>query len=68
MESKKAINRIKVMLVEKNRTSKWLAKEMGRDPATISKWCTNTAQPSLPQLMQIARLLEVDVREVIRPE
>ena len=41
MESKKAINRIKVMLVEKNRTSKWLAKEMGRDPATISKWCTN---------------------------
>lgn len=68
MESKEAINRIKVMLVEKNRTSKWLAKEMGRDPATISKWCTNTAQPSLPQLMQIARLLEVDVRELIRPE
>ena len=68
MESKKAINRIKVMLVEKNRTSKWLAKEMGRDPATISKWCTNTAQPSLPQLMQIARLLEVDVRKLIRPE
>ena len=68
MESKKAINRIKVMLVEKNRTSKWLAKEMGRDPATISKWCTNTAQTSLPQLMQIARLLEVDVRELIRPE
>ena len=68
MESKKAINRIKGMLVEKNRTSKWLAKEMGRDPATISKWCTNTAQPSLPQLMQIARLLEVDVRELIRPE
>lgn len=67
MESKEAINRIKVMLVEKNRTSKWLAKEMGRDPATISKWCTNTAQPSLPQLMQIARLLEVDVRELIRP-
>ena len=56
------------MFVEKNRTSKWLAKEMGRDPATISKWCTNTAQPSLPQLMQIARLLEVDVRELIRPE
>lgn len=68
MESKEAINRIKVMLVERNRTSKWLAKEMGRDPATISKWCTNTAQPSLPQLMQIARLLEVDVRELIRPE
>ena len=68
MESKKAINRIQVMPVEKNRTSKWLAKEMRRDPATISKWCTNTAQPSLPQLMQIARLLEVDVRELIRPE
>lgn len=68
MESKEAINRIKVMLVEKNRTSKWLAKEMGRDPATISKWCTNTAQPSLAQLMQIARFLEVDVRELIRPE
>lgn len=68
MESKEAINRIKVMLAEKNRTSKWLANEMGRDPATISKWCTNTAQPSLSQLMQIARLLEVDVRELIRPE
>ena len=61
-------NIMRAVLMSINKSQKWLAKEMGRDPATISKWCTNTAQPSLPQLMQIARLLEVDVRELIRPE
>ena len=43
----KDINRIKVVLVEKKRTSKWLSEQLGKDPATISKWCTNTSQPDL---------------------
>ena len=47
METTKDINRIKVVLVEKKRTNKWLAEQLGKDPATVSKWCTNTAQPSL---------------------
>lgn len=47
MENEKDINRIKVVLVEKKRTNKWLAKQLEKDPATVSKWCTNTSQPSL---------------------
>ena len=61
------LNRIKVVLVEKKKTSKWLAEIMGKDPATISKWCTNTAQPSLETLISIAKILDVDVRELIVP-
>ena len=57
----KKINRIKVMLAEKEKTNKWLAEQVGKDPATISKWCTNTAQPSLEMLFQIAKVLIVDV-------
>lgn len=60
------LNRIKVMLVEKKRTSKWLAEQLGKDPATISKWCTNTSQPSLEAIMKIADLLEVNYTELIR--
>lgn len=59
------LNRIKVVLVEKKRTGKWLAEQLGKDPATISKWCSNSSQPSLPSLIQISNLLEVDVRELI---
>ncbi|MGI6224333.1 MAG: helix-turn-helix transcriptional regulator [Prevotella sp.] len=59
------INRIKVVLVEKKRTSKWLAEQLGKDPATISKWCTNTSQPDLPTLRKVASLLDVDIRELI---
>lgn len=55
----KKINRIKVMLAEKEKTNKWLAEQVGKDPATISKWCTNTAQPSLEMLLQIAKVLNV---------
>ena len=66
--STKDINRIKVMLAEKKRTSKWLADELGKDPATISKWCTNTTQPSLEMFMQIAKLLEVQVDDLLRFE
>jgi putative transcriptional regulator len=61
------INRLKVVLVEKKKTSKWLAETLGKDPATVSKWCTNSSQPSLETLIKIARILEVDVRELIVP-
>lgn len=61
------INRLKVVLVEKKKTSKWLAEALGKDPATISKWCTNTSQPSLETLLEIAKILEVDARELIAP-
>ena len=59
------LNRIKVVLVEKKRTSKWLAEQLGKDPATISKWCTNASQPDLSTLTRVAALLDVDVRELI---
>ena len=65
METTKDINRIKVMLVECKRTSKWLAEQLGKDPATVSKWCTNTSQPGLETLLKIANLLNVDARELI---
>ena len=61
----KDINRIKVVLAEKKRTNTWLAETLGKDPATISKWCTNLAQPSLETLVRIADCLEVDVKELI---
>ena len=62
----KDINRIKGMLAEKKRTNKWLAEKLGKDPATVSKWCTNSAQPNLENLMEIAKCLEVDVNELLR--
>lgn len=61
------INRIKVVLAEKKKTRKWLAAELKKDSATISKWCTNTAQPLLETLIEIAKVLEVDARELIVP-
>ena len=61
----KDINRIKVVLVEKKRTSKWLAGELGKDPATISKWCTNSSQPDLQTLTKVAQLLDVDISEIL---
>jgi DNA-binding Xre family transcriptional regulator len=61
----KDINRLKVVLAEKKRTNKWLAEQLGKDPATVSKWCTNTAQPGLETLLQIAKVLEVDVKELL---
>ncbi len=58
--SKKAINRLKVVLAEKNLTSKWLAEKLGKNEATISRWCTNDVQPSLKTLVDIAKILEVN--------
>jgi transcriptional regulator with XRE-family HTH domain len=63
----KDLNRIKIMLVEKKKTSRWLAEQLGKDPATVSKWCTNTTQPSLEVLFKIAALLEVNYTELLRP-
>ena len=60
------INRIKVVLAEKQKTNKWLAEQVGKDPATISKWCTNTAQPSLEMLLQIAKVLNVEIKDLLR--
>lgn len=59
------INRIKVLLVEKQKTGKWLAKALGKDQSTVSKWCTNTTQPDLYTLCKIANLLDVELRELI---
>lgn len=60
------LNRIKVMLAEKQRTNKWLAEQIGKDPATVSKWCTNTLQPGLETLVKIAECLDVRVSDLIR--
>lgn len=62
------INRIKVMLAEKGRTNKWLATQLGKDPATVSKWCTNAAQPTLETMMLIAKMLEVGIEDLVRFE
>ena len=61
------LNRIKVVLVEKGKTGKWLAEQLGKDPVTVSKWCTNTSQPDLHTLNLIANLLEVDLFELLSP-
>ena len=59
------LNRIKVVLVEKGKTGKWLAEEIGKTPGTVSKWCSNSIQPDLQTLDRIAKLLDIDVRELI---
>ena len=61
----KSINRIKAVLAEKRRTNKWLAEQLNKDQATVSKWCTNKAQPGLVTRIQIAKCLDVDIRELI---
>ena len=64
----KKINRIKVMLVDKGKTNRWLAAQLGKDPATVSKWCTNAARPTLETMMQIAKLLNVEMNDLVRFE
>ncbi|CAA0224526.1 helix-turn-helix transcriptional regulator [Tenacibaculum maritimum] len=63
--SKKAINRLKVVLVEQNKTNKWLAEKLAKNETTISRWCTNEVQPSLETLVKIAKLLKVDAKTLI---
>ena len=62
---REAINRIKIVLAEKNRTNKGLAEQLGKNVSTVSKWCTNSSQPSLEVLPDIARILDVDVNELL---
>lgn len=61
----KDINRIKVVLVEKKKTNKWLAEQLGKDPATVSKWCANSSQPDLVTLRKVAELLGVDIKDLL---
>ena len=60
-------NKLKVLLVERNRTSKWLAETLKMNPATISRWCSNKTQPSLDRLSEIAKVLAVDIRDLLVP-
>ena len=64
METEK-INRLKIVLVEQGKTGKWLAGQLGKNEATISRWCSNTSQSSLEMLMKIASILNVDARRLI---
>lgn len=61
------INRLKVVLVEKDKTEKWLADQLGKSTCTVSKWCSNTTQPDLQTLSKIAQLLNVDTRDLLTP-
>lgn len=58
------INRLKLLLVEKKKTSKWLSEQLGITPSTVSKWCTNTSQPDIETLVRISRLLDVELEEL----
>ena len=62
------INRIKLVLVEKKRTSKWLSEQLGVTPSTVSKWCNNSSQPDITNLLKIASLLDVDIKELLVSE
>ena len=62
------MNRIKVVLVEKQRTNRWLAEQMGKSENTISRWCSNKSQPSIAQLQKIANLLDVYVRALLKSQ
>ena len=62
------MNRIKVTLVEKQKSNRWLAEQMGKSENTISRWCSNKSQPSIAQLQEIANLLDVDVRELLKSQ
>ena len=66
MEENRDLNRLKVVLADKKRTNKWLAEQLGKDPATVSRWCTNVSQPSLDMIIKIADLLEIDYTELVR--
>lgn len=62
------INRIKLVLVEKKRTNKWLSEQLGVTPSTVSKWCTNSSQPDISSLLKMAELLGVDIKELLVSE
>lgn len=59
------INRLKILLVEKKKTSKWLSEQLGVNSTTVSKWCTNTSQPSLEMIFRMMDILDADIRQII---
>ena len=61
------LNRLKIVLVEQNKTGKWLAEQLGKSNSTVSKWCSNTVQPDLYTLEEIAKLLDIDKRDLLTP-
>ena len=61
----KDVNRLKLVLVQQKRTGKWLAEQLGKDPSTVSKWCSNVTQPTLDILVNIAKVLNIDVKDLI---
>ncbi|MGQ0829205.1 MAG: helix-turn-helix transcriptional regulator [Bacteroidota bacterium] len=63
--AKRNLNKVKLVLVAKNKTSNWLAKQIKKSPTTVSRWCTNDIQPSLETLAAIAKILDVDILELI---
>ena len=64
----KELNRLKVVLAEKKKTGKWLAEQLGKDQTTVSKWCTNSSQPDIENLIQLAKILEVDVNDILKKQ
>ena len=68
MTNNKDLNRLKVILAEKKKTNLWLSKQLGCAPTTVSKWCTNSSQPPLETLIKITKLLDVDIKELVRFE
>jgi DNA-binding Xre family transcriptional regulator len=68
MANNKDLNRLKVILAEKKKTNLWLSKQLGCAPTTVSKWCTNSSQPPLETLIKITKLLDVDIKELVRFE
>lgn len=68
MASNKDLNRLKVILAEKKKTNLWLSRELGCAPTTVSKWCTNSSQPDITNLLKIASLLDVDIKELLVSE
>lgn len=63
--AKQKYNRIKLILVEQDKSAKWLADQLGKDKSTVSRWCTNDMQPPIETFYKIAKLLDVDVRELL---
>jgi DNA-binding XRE family transcriptional regulator len=63
--AKKSINRLKVVLAEQGRTNKWLAEKLGKNTATVSRWCTNEMQPSLETMIEIAEVLSIDIKDLL---
>ena len=59
------INRLKILLAEKKKTNKWLCEQLGVNPTTVSKWCTNSSQPSLEMVLKMMEVLDADINQII---